>query len=98
MSTTSWQRTFDDPTGFGTILPGHPALYGIPFFVAAAALLMSAAFIAGWRATPQVTKISIVASATATGAMVAMLAAEASAYVSSAGNGLGDNAEIGPAL
>jgi hypothetical protein len=102
-TTTSWQRVFENSTGNGgamavfTGFPGHPPLYGFPFAVAAAALLIGAALVIG-RGTPAVAKATLVASAAATCAMAAMVYADASAYVSSEGNGLGVAAETGPAL
>jgi len=101
--TTSWSRVFGNSRGIPTInvftgFKGHPALYGIPFFLAAAALLLSVGFIIGWRGTPGIAKTTIVASAAATCAMAAMVISDATAYASSEGGGLGVDATTGPAL
>jgi hypothetical protein len=101
--TTSWDRVFGNSRGVPTInvftgFEGHPALYGIPFFVAAAALFLSVAFIIGLRGTPGIAKTTVVASAAATCAMVVMVISDATAYASSEGDGLGVDATTGPAL
>lgn len=101
-TTTSWQRVFENSRGnraaaVFTGFPGHPPLYGFPFVIAAAALLVSAALVVG-RGTPAVARATLAASAAAACAMAAMVYADASAYVSSEGDGLGVAAETGPAL